>query len=316
MGYSKPCVPRPGNPTSPPSLPSSQIYRSGVSHGQGKVSLVWCHLPSTPPSVCTFPGLTLPSYIRVLESQVYEVPGPAVCSQPLPPHLTESPPSLGYQDSKWVFPGTGSVSPQDTVPRFAPHFTQRHLRRRLRPHFSSDPGSGLLSTLEQALGTGRVPAGPPRYSQPSRRAASSQEGRLHFLCSSQQLRTVLPGPKPQDHLRISCPSHPPASHLPNVHTSLASFLVSTPPSCVGTPDKDLLLPLWTPVYTTVLVSLLPKAFTYPPILPTWPSMLTPIHPASRHHWRHAPSTSVHLSPYSPLCFQQPQPTSTPAIPSC
>lgn len=118
--------------------------------------------------------------------------------------LLKGPPSLGYQDSQQVFPGTGSVSPQDTIPRFVPHFTQRCLR----PHFSSDPGSGLMSILEQALGTGRVPAGPPQV-LPAQvgRCLFSAEGETALPLSSQQLKIVPPGLKPQDHLGISCPSH-------------------------------------------------------------------------------------------------------------
>lgn len=149
-----------------------------------------------------------------------------MCSQPLPPHPIESAPSLGSQDSKWVFPGTGSISPPDTIPRFAPHFTQWRLRTRVRPHFCSDPGSGLLSTLEQALGTGCVPVGPP---QVWGAASSQQEGRLHFLCSSQPLRNCPSGPLATGPPR-NLLSHPPASQRPTVHTTLASFLVSRPPS--------------------------------------------------------------------------------------
>lgn len=138
----------------------------------------------------------------------------SVCSQPLPPHPIESAPSLGSQDSKWVFPGTGSISPPDAIPRFVPHFTQRRLRTRVRPHFRSDPGSGLLSTLEQALGTGHVPAGPPQ---------------VRVLCSSQPLRNCPSGPPATGPPR-NLLSYPPASQHPTVHTSLASFLVSRPPS--------------------------------------------------------------------------------------
>lgn len=159
-----------------------------------------------------------------LRARSVRVQGHSVLPASASPSHCKCPPSLGYQDSKWVFPGTGSVSPRDAIPHFAPHFTQRRLRTRLSPHFCSDPGFGLLRTLEQALGPGHVPAGPPQVL-----------GRCHFSAGGEtalplQLSssgTVPPGLKSQNHLRISSPLHLLVNFQMSTHPCLFPSLKTT-----------------------------------------------------------------------------------------